>query len=417
MRTKWTQSFYLDSSKTRGSNFKQADGTYPIRIRVWASHLGKPGMFSTFLYTTKTDFDKSWLHKHPRGKNLELQTKLKEIERKVDDIFKDTSVFTMAQFSATLRPKPKKELSLIVWDFMENQMLPGYTKKSTRVSIGEGIKYIKGFKKNLTFLDFNVKTLEKFRIYMIDKGLSPSTANIYLRYLRRAFNMAIGSKLIQRDDYPFGRSNDGFFSISVVKTKKDSLTNEEMEMLKHYKPEIHKRAPFNTLQKTIDLFLFSYYCGGANYIDIMQLTWEDFSKDGTAFTFRRTKTKDTQNENITIQLTDPIKAIIKIWGVEKSKFVFGLMNTKTNVFNRNTKQATKLNTRLRVVAKELNFRPVVQEKLSMVWARHSFATITDRKNYSLKQIGSLMGHSNTTTTENYIGSLKKEESLKMQNDL
>ena len=93
------------------------------------------------------------------------------------------------------------------------------------------------------------------------------------------------------------------------------------------------------------------------------------------------------------------------------------MNTKTNVFNRNTKQATKLNTRLRVVAKELNFRPVVQEKLSMVWARHSFATITDRKNYSLKQIGSLMGHSNTTTTENYIGSLKKEESLKMQNDL
>ena len=44
----------------------------------------------------------------------------------------------------------------------------------------------------------------------------------------------------------------------------------------------------------------------------MQLTWEDFSKDGTAFTFRRTKTKDTQNENITIQLTDPIKAIIKI---------------------------------------------------------------------------------------------------------
>ena len=417
MRTKWTQSFYLDSSKTRGSNFKQADGTYPIRIRVWASHLGKPGMFSTFLYATKTDFDKSWLHKHPRGKNLELQTKLKEIERKVDDIFKDTSVFTMAQFKASLRPKPKKEVSLIVWDFMENQMLPGYTKKSTRVSIGEGIKYIKGFKKNLTFLDFNVKTLKKFNTHMTDKGLSQSTANIYLRYLRRAFNMAIGSKLIQRDDYPVGRSNDGFFSISVVKTKKDSLTNEEMEMLKHYKPEIHKRAPFNTLQKTIDLFLFSYYCGGANYIDIMQLTWEDFSKDGTAFTFRRTKTKDTQNENITIQLTDPIKAIIKIWGVEKSKFVFGLMNTKTNVFNRNTKQATKLNTRLRVVAKELNFRPVVQEKLSMVWARHSFATITDRKNYSLKQIGSLMGHSNTTTTENYIGSLKKEESLKMQNDL
>ena len=53
----------------------------------------------------------------------------------------------------------------------------------------------------------------------------------------------------------------------------------------------------------------------------------------------------------------------------------------------------------------------------MVWARHTFATVTDRKNYSLKQIGSLMGHASVTTTENYIGSLKKEESLKMQNEL
>ena len=415
MRTKWTQSFYLDSSKTRGNNFKQADGTYPIRIRVWASHLGKPGMFSTFLYATKTDFDKSWLQKHPRGKNLELQTKLKEIERKVDDIFKDTSVFTMAQFKASLRPKPKKEVSLIVWEFMAYQMLPGYSKISTRTSVNEGLKWIKSFKKNLTFLDFDVKTLNKFRIYMIDKGLSPSTANIYLRYLRRAFNMAMGIKLITKVDYPFGRTNDGFFSIGSIKTKKESLSIDELEMLKNYKPKIKKGASFNTLQKTIDLFLFSYYCGGSNYIDVMQLKWEDVGKN--EFTFRRTKTKDTQNQDITIQLTEPINTIIKKWGVKKSVYVFGLMNPNTNVFNRSKKQATKLNSRLREVAVQLGFRKEVQEKLSMVWARHTFATVTDRKNYSLKQIGSLMGHASVTTTENYIGSLKKEESLKMQNDL
>jgi len=415
MRTKWTQSFYLDSSETRGSNFKQADGTYPIRIRVWAGHLGKPGMFSTYFYATKQDFEKSWLQKHPRGKNLELQTKLKEIERQVDDIFKDSSVYTMTQFKAALRPKPKKEVSVVVWDFMENQMLPDYSKKSTRISIKEGIKYVKNFKKNLTFYDFNVKTLEKFQKQMIDNGLSRSTANIYLRYLRRAFNVAIGSKLIGQSEYPFGRSNDGFFSISVVKTKKPSLTVEELEMLKHYKPEIKKRAPFNTLQKTIDLFLFSYYCGGANYGDIIKLKWDDI-KDGE-FTFRRTKTKDTQNEDITVQLSDSIKQIIKTWGVKKSKFVFGLISSEDKWFNSKGKQATKLNDRLRIIAKELNFRPIVQEKLSMVWARHTFATITDRKNYSLKQIGSLMGHASATTTENYIGSLKKEESLKMQNDL
>tara|TARA_B110000003_G_scaffold256700_1_gene274419 strand:- start:157 stop:840 length:684 start_codon:yes stop_codon:yes gene_type:complete len=227
--------------------------------------------------------------------------------------------------------------------------------------------------------------------------------------------MAMGIKLITKVDYPFGRTNDGFFSIGSIKTKKESLSIDELEMLKNYKPKIKKGASFNTLQKTIDLFLFSYYCGGSNYIDVMQLKWEDVGKN--EFTFRRTKTKDTQNQDITIQLTEPINTIIKKWGVKKSVYVFGLMNPNTNVFNRSKKQATKLNSRLREVAVQLGFRKEVQEKLSMVWARHTFATVTDRKNYSLKQIGSLMGHASVTTTENYIGSLKKEESLKMQNDL
>ena len=412
MRTYWKQSFYLSSSKGRG--LKKADGTYPIKLRVWAGHLGKAGMYNTGFYANKKDFE-SAMSINPRGKNLELKEKLMTYYSKIAEIFKNESVFTLAQFSASLRPKPKKELSLIVWEFMAYQMLPGYSKISTRTSVGEGIKWIKNYKKNLTFLDFDVKTLNKFRVYMIDKGLSPSTANIYLRYLRRAFNMAMGIKLITKDDYPFGRANDGFFSIGTVKTKKDSLTVDELEMLKNYKPEIKKGAQFNTLQKTIDMFLFSYYCGGANYIDIMQLKWEDVGKN--EFTFRRTKTKDTQNQDITIQLTKPINTIIKKWGVKKSVYVFGLMKPNTSVFNRKNKQATKLNSRLREVAGQLGFRKEVQEKFSMVWARHTFATVTDRKNYSLKQIGSLMGHASVTTTENYIGSLKKEESLKMQNDL
>ena len=139
-------------------------------------------------------------------------------------------------------------------------------------------------------------------------------------------------------------------------------------------------------------------------------------KDGE-FTFRRTKTTDTQNEDITVQLTDSTKQIIKTWGVKKSKFIFGLISSEDIWYNAKNKQATKLNERLKEVAVQLGFRKEVQEKLSMVWARHTFATVTDRKNYSLKQIGSLMGHASVTTTENYIGSLKKEESLKMQNEL
>ena len=412
MRTNWKQSFYLSDTKGRG--LKKDDGTFPIKLRVWAGHLGKAGMYNTGFYANSKDFEGA-MSVNPRGKNLELKEKLMTYYSKVNDIFKDSSVFTLAQFSASLRPKPKKELSLIVWDFMENQMLPGYNKRSTKISVSEGIKYIKGFKKNLTFLDFNVKTLKKFNTHMTDKGLSQSTANIYLRYLRRAFNMAVGCKLIDRDCYPFGRASDGFFSIKVVKTKKDSLTVDELEMLKKYKPEIKKRAPFNTLQKAIDLFLFSYYCGGVNYGDIIKLKWDDIK--GGEFTFRRTKTTDTQNEDITVQLSDSIKQIIKTWGVKKSKFIFGLISSEDIWYNAKNKQATKLNERLKEVAVQLGFRKEVQEKLSMVWARHTFATVTDRKNYSLKQIGSLMGHASVTTTENYIGSLKKEESLKMQNEL
>ena len=43
---------------------------------------------------------------------------------KVDDIFKSESVFTLRQFANELRPRPNKELSVVVWDFMKNQALP-----------------------------------------------------------------------------------------------------------------------------------------------------------------------------------------------------------------------------------------------------------------------------------------------------
>ena len=169
MRTNWKQSFYL--SNTKGRDLKKDDGTYPIKLRVWAGHLGKTGMYNTGFYANSKDFESS-MSINPRGKNLELKEKLMTYYSKTDKIFEDTSVFTLAQFSASLRPKPKKEASLIVWDFMENQMLPGYSKISTRTSVNEGLKWVKSFKKNLTFLDFDVKTLKKFRVYMIDKGLS-----------------------------------------------------------------------------------------------------------------------------------------------------------------------------------------------------------------------------------------------------
>jgi site-specific recombinase XerD len=64
----------------------------------------------------------------------------------------------------------------------------------------------------------------------------------------------------------------------------------------------------------------------------------------------------------------------------------------------------EINRYMKIVAKELG----IEEKLTTIIARHSFATIMYKEGNSLEEICELMGHSSIIVTRRYIDSFNDE---------
>ena len=88
--------------------------------------------------------------------------------------------------------------------------------------------------------------------------------------------------------------------------------------------------------------------------------------------------------------------------------------TDSQIDNRVGDFAKTLNEGLKEIAEELS----ISNKLSMVWARHTFASkVYNSKKFTIKEIGNMLGHSSVATTERYLGSIGIIEIDKVQDVL
>ena len=99
------------------------------------------------------------------------------------------------------------------------------------------------------------------------------------------------------------------------------------------------------------------------------------------------------------------------------KNIFSILKgneTDDQIDNRVGDYAKILNKGLKEIALQLN----IDNKLSMVWARHTFASkVYKSKKYTIKEIGNMLGHSSVATTERYLGSIGLIEIEKVQDVL
>lgn len=125
-------------------------------------------------------------------------------------------------------------------------------------------------KKDIGFNELSFQSLKKYENYCALKGNKPATIGMRLRTVRYIFNMAIKSQIIKASQYPFKE-----YKISSVKStsKKQFLTQEEITQLVNYE------ATDEYEQFAKDMFLFSYYSRGINFIDLIKLEKNGFYKD------------------------------------------------------------------------------------------------------------------------------------------
>lgn len=247
---------------------------------------------------------------------------------------------------------------------------------------------------DIPFAEMDIVWLRRYEAFLRRKGLAENTIGIRFRTLRSIYNVAIEVDAVSAELYPFKK-----LKVSKLhqETAKRALSKEDIERVLSYKStNRYMRFP-------IDIFAFTYYCGGINFVDIAHLTKANII-DGRVI-YKRQKTKKL----IKIPLQPQAVALIEKYSNDESQYLFPILSDfhKTDIqqANRIHKVISKVNERLKQIGNALNL-PIT---LTTYVARHSQATVMKRAGVSTAVIREIMGHSSERVTQIYLDSFDNEQ--------
>lgn len=247
---------------------------------------------------------------------------------------------------------------------------------------------------DIPFAEMNIAWLRRYEAFLRRKGLAENTIGIRFRTLRSIYNVAIEEDAVSSELYPFKK-----LKVSKLhqETAKRALSKEDIERVLSYKStNRYMRFP-------IDIFAFTYYCGGINFVDIAHLTKANIVD--SRLIYKRQKTKKL----IKIPLQPQAVALIEKYSSNDSQYLFPILSDfhKTDIqqANRIHKVISKVNERLKQIGEALNL-PI---HLTTYVARHSQATVMKRAGVSTAVIREIMGHSSERVTQIYLDSFDNEQ--------
>nr|WP_249665456.1 site-specific integrase [Mucilaginibacter sp. Bleaf8] len=133
---------------------------------------------------------------------------------------------------------------------------------------------LKKFKPQALLSDVNIRFLESFEYWMRNtRGNKDTTISVKMRNLQRVINQAIEDKLFKQENYPFGEKKYSINKRLNSKTKKIAITLDKIRKLKELELE-----PNSALHLAQQMFLFSYYSRGMNFIDMSSLLGKTYQR-------------------------------------------------------------------------------------------------------------------------------------------
>jgi hypothetical protein len=233
----------------------------------------------------------------------------------------------------------------------------------------------------LYFPDIDVKYIERFDTYMRTvRKRKDTTISVYLRTLGTLLNEAIKNGAGSIETYPFSSKNT-----SVEKTY--SISGLDTDTKKRFIPKDYlqtiKSSPSEKYQNELgrQLFLFSFYCRGINWIDMSCLKRESIVAEVTesgklvqTIQYHRAKTNKMYEIIINSDIQDSLDWFKQNYPSDQyllpcvSKPELKGEALRNHIVNRRK----KYNTWLKDLAQELKF-PEALLNVSSYFSRHSFA--------------------------------------------
>jgi len=377
------------------------DGSHPIVLSIIKRRDRK--MISTGYSATKAQWKqdgKGLNTKHPHFKKLNSQLiqKRMEVESAIIDLEGTGKPYSVEDVAEMLK-KDKKAYSFKQFTQSLISRLEKADKMGNSKVYNNALESLVKFNgsKDIDFTSITPRFLERYRQSLMEQDVKVNAISVYLRTIRAIYNKAIQEDLVSEKHYPFKK-----IKIKTEPTQKRAVSKEIIGEIK--KLDLTK-TPRQDLAR--DIFLFSLYNRGMNFIDIFYLKPSDIKDERVRY--RRRKTKQT----LSIKLTTQSKEIIAKYYQPGSKqeFIFPILK-KGNEYNSYRTGLRGLNRGLKDISEKL----ATDVTLSSYVARHSWATIAKRSGVSTAIISEGLAHDTEKTTQIYLDSFE-DETLDDANDL
>lgn len=241
------------------------------------------------------------------------------------------------------------------------------------------------FNPKLHFDDITSEFLISFKRYLIKEyGNNNNTACKNLSVIRKYVRMAIKEGYME--EYPFENMHISRSASNVI-----FLDDKELKTLCKF----YERGNYDTdkYRKTLQLFL--YMCFGSQHIgDALSMKIEQFGEK--SYVYYRKKNRNSKPEPVEVPISRSLRIMI-------DEIAEG--RTKGKLFVNMPEEQT-MNEYLKFIAAEAG----IFKNISHKTGRHTFATIYLQNNPNIRNLQSILGHSDSKTTMMYVHAMEKYKS-------
>lgn len=276
------------------------------KIRIALCHKGETCYILTrYLIDSESQFKNGLIQKRPDAGiiNTKLRNLLNEYQERLDEI-PDLSIYNSRQLKDIIVRKVRiSEMStfkMVCNDYIDKLYKEGRRSYASLIKLSG--KYFSEFMKgDVALIDITPELISSFSYFLkTKKNLSEATNGTVMRHVKVIINQGIKKRMVKYDIHPFMD-----FTIPSTPVREVDLTLESFNKIRLAEPKEKK------LRVAHDLFCLSFYLGGINLIDLLQLNFKDEGK----IEYIRTKVRNTsQGKNLTIlSIPEPAKGIIREW--------------------------------------------------------------------------------------------------------
>lgn len=369
---------YSISTCIRNDKPLKRNNKYPVylRVRVYNRETKVP----TNIEVDKNGWDMK--RREPKDKSLKivLSKKILGLESYLNNcIASDTelSIELVKDFFATKKHvTPKQDSFYDYYLAYVERRKKDLNKETIRVYMTT-YNVLKAFKPKLRLSDINLSLIEGFDEYMrvtngnADGGRYPKHKNLKTVLLD-----------MQKHDIPV-KNPYPLFKMPQPNVKEVYLDKEELDAFRKMYVQLPEGT---TLFKSLEMYLFSCYCG-LRISDVVTLKWSEVDLENGLIVKTQVKTKE--------EVKAPIFEYTRALLLKKSNSG-KLLGTDDYVFGDSCIQV--INRRL----KELAEMAGVDKHITFHSSRHTFATLLVMDGVSIYKIQKFLGHKSVGMTERYL---------------